>query len=76
MPDVPPPDPILLARGRALRAESTRLRAAADSLRHRSRFLHSRVRWVSGRSNDLLTITVFQHRPVDILARPDPHTSA
>ncbi len=53
-------NPVLLARCVALRAQSAQLTAASVSLRHRSRFLYSRVKWVGGRLNDLLTISVFQ----------------
>jgi hypothetical protein len=60
----PQPDPDLLAHCRTLRAQSKLLTADAVSLQHRSRFLHSRVRWVNGRLNDLLTISVFQQRIV------------
>jgi hypothetical protein len=64
MPAVHQPDPDLVAHCKALRAKSKELSAEALSLRHRSRFLHSRVRWIGGRVNDLLTISVFQHENV------------
>jgi hypothetical protein len=58
------PDPGLLEHARHVRARSNSLIAASVSLRHRSHFLHSRIRWVHGRVNDQITVSFFHHRNV------------